>query len=335
MIKPYKNEEWLKSKYLKEGLSSVQIADDCKVCFSTITRKLKKFNIPIRSHTESMILHYKVNRENYKYKNEEWLKKKYIEEKLNAYKIMKLCNITGHDTIYNWLKKFNIPIRSYSEAIHLDRINHCNLSQEAIKWINGELLGDGCLSHSKTKLPSVRFSYGSKYSEYVQYVSTTLQSFGIKKSGKIGKHYDKRHDVYWYSYQSCFYEELSYIRKRWYPKGKKIIPKNLELTPLTCRQWYIGDGHLYHKKNSKTTILLATCCFSDKEVFYLINQLDKIGFKATKQKRNIIHILAYSTKDFLEYIGKCPVKCYQYKWDFKKLEQAGCFMETITGEKEK
>ena len=247
------------------------------------------------------------------YKNKEWLYRKYIKEKLNAYKIAKLCNITGHDTIYNWLRKFNIMIRSYSEAIHLDRANHCNLSQEAINWINGEMLGDCNLSKSPV---SARINYGTKYLEYAQYISYTLNNYGIEQSGKINKHYDKRHDVYYYNYSSRFYEEFLSIYKRWYPKDRKMIPEDLKLTPLTCRQWYIGDGTLYCRETRKPSILLATCCFSDKEILYLINQLNKLGIKSTKQKRNIIHVSAYSVKDFLNYIGKCPVNCYQYKWLF-------------------
>jgi len=314
MIKSYKNKEWLKNKYLEKELSSVQIANDCGVCASTICRKLKKFDIHVRTRKEAINSHHKVNRENHKYKNEEWLKKKYIDEKLNSYKIAKLCNITGNATIYNWLRKFNIPIRSYSEAIHLDRANHCDLSGEAIEWINGELLGDGSI-YSQSEC-SARFSYGTQYLEYAQYVSDTLKSFGVEQSGKIKKHYDKRHDVYFYNYISRFYEEILSIRKRWYPEGKKIIPKDLKLTPLTCRQWYIGDGCLYNRKNRNPSILLAACCFSDKDIFYLINQLNKFGIISTKQSRNIIHISACSVKDFLNYIGECPVKCYQYKWLF-------------------
>ncbi|GAJ16322.1 unnamed protein product, partial [marine sediment metagenome] len=49
-------------------------------------------------------------------------------------------------TIWRWLKRLNILCRSYGEANHLRQANHCNLSPKAIEWINGELLGDGCLS---------------------------------------------------------------------------------------------------------------------------------------------------------------------------------------------
>ena len=34
-----------------------------------------------------------------------------------------------------------------------------------------------------------------------------------------------------------------------------------------------------------------------------------------KLDANRISILTKSTKDFLNYIGDCPVSCYQYKWN--------------------
>ena len=94
------------------------------------------------------------------YNNKEWFKQKYIDEKLSTYKIAKLCNI-GDECIRLRLHKFNIPIRSRSEAEHLASGNHCNLSQEAIEWINGELLGDG---HIRSQSPySANITYTSKW----------------------------------------------------------------------------------------------------------------------------------------------------------------------------
>ena len=49
------------------------------------------------------------------YQNREWLYQKYWIEELNPYQIAKLCN-ADHKTIRTWLKKFNISIRSISEA---------------------------------------------------------------------------------------------------------------------------------------------------------------------------------------------------------------------------
>jgi len=198
---------------------------------------------------------------------------------------------------------------------HLQQANHCNLSQEAIKWINGELLGDGCL-FSESQY-SAKFSYSSKYSEYIQYIANTLKSFGIEQMGKINQYHHKKSNCYIYNYQSRYYSELLFIRKQWYPEGKKIVPKDIKLTPLTVRQWYIGDGYLGHLKKGRPNILLCTYGFSISGVEWLVKQLIKLGFKATRQSiSNTIYISTHSTKDFLDYIKNCPVECYKYKWAY-------------------
>lgn len=252
------------------------------------------------------------------YKDKNWLYNKYSDNKLSIHQIEKLCNC-DYKTIWYWLQKFNILRRSIGEGLHLRQNNHCNLSNEARQWIDGELLGDACL-HSYSKY-SALFTYGSKYLEYTQYISDTLNSFGIKQAGKINKIYHKEighfGERYTYNYASCAYEELLSIRKRWYLNKKKIIPKDLKLCPILLRQEFIGDGYLCHRKNRRPRIQLSTDGFSILDVEWLVEQLNKLGFKSTRRSsNNTIGISAYSTKDFLNYIGKCPVKCYQYKFNY-------------------
>ena len=249
------------------------------------------------------------------YKEKEWLQKKYIDDKLSAMDISKIfkVNIT---TILYWLRKNNIPVRSNAEAQHLICGNHCNPSQEAIEWLNGELLGDGCLG-SRYKY-SASFWYGSKYLEYIEYVRDTLKSFGIEQAGKIYKIYHKKFGCYSYHYVSRVYPELLPVYKQWYPEGKKVIPKNLKITPLTLRQHYIGDGCLVHQRpgNGNPYIVLSTCGFLLNDIREYVKKINKLGFKTGIYKSKCISISAYSTKDFLEYIGICPVKCYEYKWSY-------------------
>jgi hypothetical protein len=312
MMVLYKNKRWLEKKYLKEKLSTIELSIICGVVKSTVLYWIRKYNIPRRSNSESKIMFN--NSENAKYHNREWLKYKYINEKLNACQIAKICNVNS-ETIYNWLRKFHIPIRSYSESNHLRQANHCNLSQETIDFINGELLGDGSLQ-SISKY-SANFRYTSKYYEYIQYISDTLKSFGIEQSGKIYKNYCKKSNQVYYHYASLNYIELLSIYKQWYIDGKKIIPKDLILNSLISKQFYISDGYIEHPKNAKPRIRLAACDFSIADTERLVNQLNQLGFKATRNiSRNIIAISTSSTKDFLDYIGICPVNCYQYKFKY-------------------
>jgi len=210
--------------------------------------------------------------------------------------------------------------RKIGKATHLANANHCKLSKEALEWISGELLGDGCLS-SQSKY-SALFAYSSKYSEYIHYVSDTLSSFGIKQVGKIRKYRINGSVTLFpnaFYYDSKCYEELKPIYDKWYPEPnrKKIIPKDLKLTSLTCRQWLIGDGSLIHHKDGNPYIKLATYGFPFEDVRRLVKQLNELGFKAARQpSNNTIRISAYSTKSFLNYIGNCPCSVYDYKWKY-------------------
>ena len=248
------------------------------------------------------------------YRDEQWLYKKYVMDKLSTTQIGILCGVS-HATISRRLKKYTIATRSKGEGLHIRRANHCNLSQEATEWINGELLGDGCI-YSRSPY-SAWFTYTSKYPEYIKYVSDTLKSFGIKQTGKTYKEHCKKFDSYGYHYNSNTYEELLPIYKQWYPSGEKIIPKNIRLTPLTVRQWYIGDGSLIHDKERSSHIMLCSDSFPISCIDWIMKQLYNLKIKATRQpSSNRIHISSYSTERFLDYIGKCPINCYNYKFEY-------------------
>ena len=51
------------------------------------------------------------------YRNKEWLYQIYAVEKLSLPTIAKLCGLKSHVTIWNWLKKFNIPLREIDSNI--------------------------------------------------------------------------------------------------------------------------------------------------------------------------------------------------------------------------
>lgn len=250
------------------------------------------------------------------YKSKSWLEQKYTNEKLSSNQIGRECEVHAA-TIRNWLKKLNLEIRSREEAKHLRflrQANHCNLSPEAIEWITGELLGDGCLySYSSY---SANFCYTSKFYAYIRYIYKTLKSFGIERSGRIMRYRNKQFGNSTYSYNSLLYEELLPLRNQWYSNGKKIVPRDIKLTPSMIRQWYVGDGSLI-LDSTRPAINLGTCGFPVLDVEWLVEQLIKLGFKTTRQSgNNTIRISVFSTQEFLDYIGPCPVSCYQYKWNY-------------------
>lgn len=57
------------------------------------------------------------------YKNKEWLKEQYINLGLSTISIAEKCNIKSPTTIHNWLTKFEIPIRNFTE-MNLNRVKN-------------------------------------------------------------------------------------------------------------------------------------------------------------------------------------------------------------------
>ena len=214
----------------------------------------------------------------------------------------------------------DVPVRSRSASIFLAERNFLTISPELLEILEGELLGDGSVVMNGNY--SARYSHSSKYEEYLIWLSDQLAGLGIEQVGKIYRYKSKGNDGVYYFYGSKSYPELITIRERWYPRGKKIVPKDLELTPMIVRQWYIGDGslkHPRHRKHERPNITLATCGFDKQSVEHLIGELKKQGFIVTHQpSNNVIGLSSYSVQDFLSWIGPCPVPCYDYKWNYKE-----------------
>ncbi len=269
------------------------------------------------------------------YQNREWLFNEYVTLNKSMWNI---ADEQGVDcvTILNWLKRFNITRRTRGEGCHLARGNHVSLTFQIIEVINGLMLGDGHLNQ-RSKW-SAGYEHGSKYKEYLEWLSERFNGFGVKQTGKIYKEtIDKRpkwKNAIGYRYSSLSYSELLPLQQKWYRlysqetdppnwsyKLIKIVPRDIELTPTTCLYWYMDDGCLKHrsKKNSNDNINLATMGFPIADIEFLVRKLNEIGFKCHRTVDNQIYISTESTPAFLEYIGDCPVDCYKYKWKLKNL----------------
>jgi len=236
------------------------------------------------------------------YKDKEWLQQKYWKEKKSARKVAKEAGVTNQ-TVLRWMRKHNIPRR--------DRIEHndVELTEESRSYLQGHIIGDGCITNYNGK--TALFSFSNKHRQVVEWNKSKLESYGFEtgniteKSGGLSKAYSVR---------TKSYVELGKIRERWYPDNHKSIPKNFELSSQALLHWYIGDG-CFHKG----AVTLSTDWFEKKEVEYLISELSKLGLNANLSKHEdnfTIYIQKDSTSRFFELIGERPskIECYDYKW---------------------
>jgi len=105
----YKDKKWLLTKYEIEHLSTRDLARLSSTTATTIREWLIRYDIKLRNHTNPFF-RQPINRSLSKYKNYQWLYKKYVDEGLSCKDIGNQSGISNI-MIYDWLVRFNIPRR--------------------------------------------------------------------------------------------------------------------------------------------------------------------------------------------------------------------------------
>ena len=187
------------------------------------------------------------------------------------------------------------------------------ISNEASEILEGELLGDGGLEPTKT-LGNPGFVHSTANFHYSIYLEQTLYKAGISVHSEIlpsrnnGK---KQRRIRTPNNQS-----FRQLLLDWYPQGVKVVPENLILTKEKCLHWYLGDGYV-ECKSSK----LSTCGFTWDEVHRLAEMMRVLGFKASVDRHSgdypVLRLLTAASRDFLDWIGPCPVIGYEHRWNLK------------------
>lgn len=269
------------------------------------------------------------------YTNKSWLMEQHITLRKSTYRIANECSCS-QVTICNWIHRLGIPIHGYSEAVHIARELHVDLSEKAFEFLNGLLLGDGHLVY--TSKWSSAYDQSSKYKGFLEWISKEFVNLGIEQVGQIQekskffyfRKTGKRCFSKTSSYCSRSYTELAALHSKWYrpatekekEEGRKfikIVPPDLTLTPLVCLMWYLGDGNLLRSGKHTYAICLSTHSYTEKEARFLMYLLGKLGLKTTRWADGITRVSAYSAKNFLRFIGPCPEEIssfYGYRWKY-------------------
>lgn len=197
--------------------------------------------------------------------------------------------------------------------------------QKVVEIMNGLLLGNGCIINEKNKY--FRLKVTAKDKKLLEWIEKILKEKLDSTDLEYSTYFthDKRNDTY--SLYVGRLKILVELEKNWYiklPNGKrfKVLPRNIELTPLTMLLWYIGDGSLIRHKNPNRVpwIVLATNNFSKEDVDFLIDKLKQLdmNFYAVRMKSGFHgNYAGYSLFaragdatpfNFFKYIGLKPPK---------------------------
>ena len=177
-------------------------------------------------------------------------------------------------------------------------------TQQQNNIITGLLLGDGCLRKKlKSKNATLvvkRAQADYDYSKYhVDIFGDYVTASGLKQLIKFDKRNNKNYYACEYALKAC--EELLDYYNRWYPDGKKIVPRDLELNGEIIATWFCDDGTIKKSKNNYFDISFATNGFSIEDVDYLQKLLSdryqvRIGICKAKNNQRTIHLSDYATR---------------------------------------
>ena len=126
-----------------------------------------------------------------------------------------------------------------------------------------------------------------------------------------------------YRLRSLVHREFANMYHLWYPPEKgyvKVIPKSIEISPLTLLHWYMDDGSLNILRKGSITpqynVIFCTECFSKEDQQFLIDRFwDVYDIKARLVKRKWewngvkkesfrIKICQKSSRSFFDIIGR-------------------------------
>lgn len=208
--------------------------------------------------------------------------------------------------------------------------------------INGSLLGDGSIRSQKDRYYSFKVSATDK--RFAMWMKRLFHKFKLRCW--LSKDNQALFST-WFYINSCPFPEFMSLRERWYrhesDKIIKIVPKTIELNPITMLFWYLGDGSLVRRKNDENripTIVLATNCFSKNDIDFLVGKLEELGlnFYPVKYKSGFTGkdcgcCLYSKTGDgtpfrFFKFIGlECPMEIANFSTGRKGIYREEKFLE--------
>jgi len=209
---------------------------------------------------------------------------------------------------------------------------HPPLTDHQHEVLTGLVLGDGCVSHKDSgKHP--HFQMNMITEEYLEHLSdnvfptvghdvyfnrTAEESAKAHRKDGFNPSASAKDYSDLYQFKLIPHPELQKYRD-WYSSGSKVFPENIELTPMTLKHYFAGDGSYYDKdKRAKITL-----CNERGNKNKIVKMFERAGFNdftwSTAEMpggRAVdarVRFGVEGTENFFDYIGS-PLPGFEYKW---------------------
>ena len=217
------------------------------------------------------------------------------------------------------LRKFGIEIRKNQNEIFINLTSENK--RKFLDIVDGLLLGDGSIDLHKSFLRleqcEARYCWIEQVSRCLYDIGCDHKILPIKPRIRQieGRQVKSKPANLLYTRS---YSEFKYQKSRWYPEGKKRVPRDLILSPVTMAHWFAGDGTY----NSNGILSFCTNGFVREDTEYLAESLCKLDIESNIMntcREGQFTIGIYKIEDVLrlkDMIEPFLPECCKYKLRF-------------------
>lgn len=240
---------------------------------------------------------------------EDWLQIKYTRRgfasKGSSFATIK---VTPNHKIFvsgKWIRADEL--KEGDELTFLTQTNSLSFIQKQI--LIGLLVGDGYLGENKGCL---FFSHKKDHEEYIDYLLDSLGEIaGNKQTEQVSGYGTKMCRA-----RTIGHHSIREFFQEWEKEGKKYIPQNIQLSPISLAILYLDDGSLSHSENQIDRANISLNDFNLESVNNFKSALEnQMGIKSTIQinKGYSLRLDHNSANTFFSLICPYIPKCMQYK----------------------
>ena len=205
-----------------------------------------------------------------------------------------------------------------------------DFNSEAIAYIDGLLIGDGCCTMNSLSSASLAIGQIVDHADWVNDIARRLGGWGmdvvirsqpaseaVRASGRFAGRLIRCKDSA-IAATRAYGGAMLAARRRWYPDGIKIVPRDFDVAnALTLALWHMGDGCLFWRKGSQGFVNLATNGFAEADVRWLAAQMsEKLAVRPIVNLhygRPTITLYNESAERFLDLVRPHVVPSFAYK----------------------
>ena len=146
--------------------------------------------------------------------------------------------------------------------------------------VDGLLLGDGWVDFKgclRLEQAHTRYGWLVHVAEHLRLLGVASRIVPVPARERLYEERVIRSGGGGLLYTPC-YQEMKEQRVRWYPRGRKRVPRDVELTPLGVAYWLCGDGSY----DAQGALFFYTNGFLKREVGELAEKLCALGVRSRR-----------------------------------------------------